>query len=187
MKRTSLLACTIALVMTAGTAHASGYIGLEAGSSTPEEDSFGKGSEFRLTGAKQVNENFAFEASYTSLGKFEADKETLALISAEIGETASKASVKINGIELGGVLIAPLNEKFAVYGRLGLYLWNSEVSVTVDGFGTGSDKDSGNDPFFGIGAMITPTEKVSFKFGYSKYNAFDADVDVISGGLNFNF
>jgi OmpA-OmpF porin, OOP family len=176
-----LLACGAQLSM------ARGYVGVGVGSTTHDQDGFKDDSGVKFGGGVEINDNFFIEAGYTSLGKFEAENELLQSFPGMIGVTVSSASMEITGIEFSGLGVAPINENLSIYGRLGIYVWDADINVSVAGFGSGSASDDGSDPLIGLGMEYNATDNVGLRLEYTRYDAEDADIDYLGGSLVVKF
>lgn len=189
MKKLALaMMVSLISIAPAGVAFAGGYVGASFGTTSPDEEGFKDDTGYRITGGALLNPNFALEASYTSLGEFEADEDTRNAIGYLAGGyDVSDVSIEVTGVEFAAVGIAPLNDTFSLFGKIGLYMWDAEVNVDVAGYGSGSDSDDGNDPFFGVGFLVNVSQQISLKGEFNRYDAMDGDVDFLGVGLNLNF
>ena len=84
--------------------------------------------------------------------------------------------------------ILPLNEKFSLYGKFGLLMWDEKGTLS-DVTGSISADDDGTDIFFGVGASFNLTEKIALNGDFSRYQVDEdsVDVDVLSIGIQFGF
>jgi len=76
-------------------------------------------------------------------------------------------------------------ENLSVHGRLGIFLWETEVSYSSGGVSYSHD-DDGTDIRFGLGAGWKFNENFSARFDYEMYSA-TTDVDMISLGAVYSF
>lgn len=164
-----------------------GYFGASVGSTSPEGSGFESDTGFKITGGYKYTERLAIEGSYVSLGEFAANNDTLSEISSMTGFSVTSSSVEISGFEFSIVGLMPVNERFSFFGRVGVFMWDADVNVSISGYGSGSESDDGADFIFGLGLSYDLTEKLALKAEYSGYDALDSDVDYFGIGLDFNF
>src|SRR5690606_21787527 len=126
--------------------NAEGYLGFGIGKVDPD-----LGSEFddptgcELFGGAMLNDSIAVELFYTDLG---SSKDNF----------APTWTVDASTIGLGLAAFAPVNESFSLAARFGVHSWDAELSEA--GVGTLLE-DDGTDIYFGIGALLRASEKVS--------------------------
>lgn len=136
---------------------------------------------FKILGGYQVNPNFAVEFGYADLGKTEASF-------AGFGSDAIAGS----GFEVLAVGIAPINQQWSMYGKLGFFRWDVDYK---DGTGLiGSASASGTDLTYGFGAQYSLTKTAALRVEYQQYNdagdpntTGEGDVSVMSVGVIFRF
>lgn len=162
------------------------YAGLSLGQSEAKDTCDGiagtgitcdsKDSAWKIFGGYQFNRHFAAELGYTDLGE----------VNARFG--AFTETISISAIELVGVGMLPVADRFSVFGKLGLY--RGEVEDDTN-FGP-SAKEKNTGMTFAFGA------RYDFgKFGvfgqwqrYAEMGGGDVgedDVDVLSIGVLFKF
>ncbi|HEY3486528.1 MAG TPA: outer membrane beta-barrel protein [Gammaproteobacteria bacterium] len=177
----------ITLLLSPLTSYADAYFFIAAGNSELDEPGFEDDSALKIGFGNQISDGLAFEFSSLDLGEFEATPAALAEISAFVGETVTGASVEITGLDFSLLGIAPVNDTVSFRGRIGLYLWDAEVDVSVAGFGSGSVSDDGNDIGFGFGLAFDLSENAALTFMYDQYEAFDADIELLNAGIKIGF
>jgi len=136
---------------------------------------------FSIFGGYQVNRNLGLELGYVDLGEATASG---------LGATAS---AKSKGFELLGVGTYPINQQFDVYGKLGFFRWDLDLSASGPG-GSISLSESGTDLTYGFGVKYSFTKNVGMRVQWQRYNDIGkeattgtSDVDVISVGVVFKF
>jgi OOP family OmpA-OmpF porin len=168
------------------------YLGGSIGQATAQDWCNGVGpgvscedsdTAWRIFGGYQVNRNFAVEAGYHDLGS----------------ATASTGSVRLNAdataLELVGIGMLPLAERFSVYGKLGVYAgstdWN--VSVPALGLSQGGSEDT-TDLTYGLGLRYDINRQVALRGEWQRYTNMgnkdtigETDVDVVSIGVLWKF
>lgn len=132
-----------------------------------------KDTAYSVFGGYQFNANLGAELGYTDLGE----------------ATAGGASVGAKGFELTGVGTLPINQQFAVYGKLGFYRWDVDASAPGASF-----SETGTDPTFGVGVKYDLTRNFALRAQWQRYQDLgnsattgtsDADVIGINGVLKF--
>lgn len=162
------------------------FSGLQDGSITSASLDDSDTSLSLILGYK-INPNFAIEGGYIDLGELtvNATSNGAGFLYAAGPVTAK---VEANGLFFDAKGILPLNEKFSLYGKLGLLMWDEEGTLS-DSTGSISVDDDGTDMFFGLGASFNVSEKISLNADFSRYQVDEdsTDVDVLSVGIQFGF
>ena len=89
------------------------YFGGAVGQSDLDESGFDEETGWSLYGGYKFNPYVAAQVGYTYLGDFDSDR--------------SRGSVEIDGIDTSVVGFLPLQENFALLGKVGAYWWDSSV------------------------------------------------------------
>jgi hypothetical protein len=152
MKRKAVVFVSgLVLACSAQMSLARGYVGVGFGSTTHDQEGFKDDSGVKFGGGVEINDNFSFEAGYTDLGEFKAESGLFQSFPGIGGLTGSSASIEITGVEFSALGVAPINDKLSIYGRLGIYMWDADINVSVAGFGSATVSDDGSDPVIGFG------------------------------------
>ncbi|HIE66305.1 MAG TPA: hypothetical protein EYQ01_10965 [Nitrospira sp.] len=189
----TILATIVALVITIPSsinAAENFYVGISVGSTSAEDACDGvivgascddSDSGAKIFGGVQVTENWGFEVSIIDLGEV-----SLSIPGAR--ETIEAVAISVSGI---GTL--PITPEFGIFGKLGLYRWDVEDTLTI-GFSSATIEDSGTDIMFGIGAKYLFTERVEGRVEWENYKDVgdelttgQSDVNLISVGASFSF
>lgn len=187
MKRLVTLAAGVLLGLASiDMAAAQGYIGAAAGTATPDDDEFEDSGAFRLFGGYQLSPGLAVEFGYTDAGSFDVTDAGLNTLSFLTGFNVTAASVDVSGFEFSGVFSVPVGPTVSAFGRLGMFLWDADTEVSVNGLAI-SDSDDGSDPFFGVGAAIALADRLTLTVEFSRYDVLDGDVDFLGIGLRSGF
>lgn len=140
-----------------------------------------------IFGGYQVNANFGVQFGYADLGKVGASGTDPFL-------GAFSISYESTGFELSGVGTIPINERFSVYGKLGLFMWDLDAKATSSVFGSGSLSEDGTDLTYAIGAKYGFTKNFAVQLQWQRYNDIGndatvgtSDIDVIGLGAIFRF
>ena len=164
----SLLAASL---MSTSAAYAGGYVGGAIGYTDFPED-FDSSISFAVNGGYRVNDNFAVEAAYLYLGEAEDDM-------APIWEA------KVTGFNFSAVGIIPVNAQVDVFGKVGMFMWDVELSE--QGYGK-LGSDDGTDLSFGLGAAFHVTQEFSVVAEFQRFtDVSDGDLNNFSVGARLNF
>lgn len=140
-----------------------------------------KASAFRLLGGFQVNQNFAVEGYYASLGKYDLSLATT-------GPTANgSGDVKLSGLGVDVLGILPFTSRLSGIGRVGFFSWDAKSSFTANAGGTTSGDsvtEVGTDFKIGVGIEWKAGARVRLRAEVERYN-FDDPLTFLSLGLVF--
>lgn len=146
-----------------------------------------KDTAWSIFGGYRLNRDFAVELGYVNLGKVSASG-----IDPILGTFST--AIEVTGFELSGVGILPINPKFSGYGKLGLFIWDLDATVTSSTFGSGALSEDGADLTFGIGARYLFTKNLAAQLQWQRYSDIGddattgkSDIDVIGAGIVFGF
>lgn len=153
-------------------------------------------SGYRLYFGKRFMPHFAVELGYQDLGEIDINVSGDTLnVPAYLQQLANNTPVAPSGITIDAVTewtIADFGMEggewtndLSVHGRLGLFMWETEVEYTSGGV-TYSNDDDGTDIRFGVGAGWKFNENFSARFDY-EMNSATTDVDMISLGAVYSF
>ncbi|MFL6708109.1 MAG: outer membrane beta-barrel protein [Massilia sp.] len=135
---------------------------------------------FLINGGYKFNQNVALEIGYTSFGKLE--------------ESVPNASLSIEPKSFYAAVVGtyPINEQFAVFGKLGAARTRTTLSVSLNGV-SDSVKNNDNSVLVGIGASYAVTSNVDITLEYLNFGKVaKADGDSIKAsqitlGARFSF
>ena len=156
------------------------FVGASFGSSHLAEDFNGfnvdtDANALRVVGGFQFGDYFGIEAGYHDFGEF---SETI-----DLGGLATRTKVAADGWTLGGTLGLPLGDQFSLYGRAGVFFWDADVDI--EGFSINVPNDE--NPYYGGGAKVDITSKLSLVGDWTRYELDTTESDVISVGFEFRF
>jgi len=129
---------------------------------------------FKIFGGYTFTENWGVEVSYFDFGE------------ASVSAGNSSASVGITGLSASAVGRLPVNDMFAVYGKLGFASYDVKAKFNVAGFGSGSASDSDSDMIYGIGGAMSFGGNFEARLEYEALNV-DGDASMISVSGLFRF
>lgn len=149
---------------------------------------------------KKFNQYFAVEVVYAELGKikvrgpansqFTFNGQSYTFASGGGDKAGGNAVKDVEGTGVNGVAIYPFDKSY-VFGKFGVLDWESHAK----GFEFDNDKnttqlfsikESGTDPFWGVGFGYKFSKRLSFSLGYDNYKIKDGNTDFISFGLKIN-
>lgn len=124
----------------------------------------------------QFNRHFALEAGYVDFGRTTATGTVLGI--------PFSARARADAFEALAVGTLPLHERFALFGKAGLFRWDGDISATVAGVTVGAgDKDT--DFTWGVGLKYSFAKNVAARLEFQRYD--DLDVKLWSIGLQLRF
>lgn len=156
------------------------FVGASVGSAHLEDDfsNFNIDTDataYRFVGGFQFTDYFGIEAGYHNFGDF---SETI-----DLGQFTSRTEIAADGWTLGGTLGLPLSDRFALYGRAGVFFWDADVEV--DGFSIDVPEDE--NPYYGGGAKVDVTRNLVLLGDWTRYELDTINSDVISIGFQYRF
>jgi OOP family OmpA-OmpF porin len=135
---------------------------------------------FRVFGGYQFNKYLGAELGYADLGK------------ATLSGAGLNASVKAKAWDLVGVGRLPLADKFSLFGKLGMYRADTDLSSNTALIPAASDNNT--DLTYGIGAQYDFNKNLGVRAEWQQYKKVgsdntggDSDVDVMSVGVVYRF
>jgi OOP family OmpA-OmpF porin len=145
-----------------------------------------KDTAWKIFAGYQFTPNLALEAAYNDFGRTRAD-----VFFVDGGfQVSGHETFDVTALELSAVASLPFANRFAGYGRLGLYHGEIEGKGDfTDQFGTrlrASVSDSNVGLTFGLGASYDLTERVRFRVEWQRFHDVGtndigkSDVDVLS-------
>jgi len=143
---------------------------------------------FKAFGGYAFDRYFALEGGYFNLGQFNFTANTL-----PAGQLHDVT--KIQGVNLDAVAMAPIGDRFAVFGRFGVNYADVRDSASTAGLAAVTDpyrhRRSANYKF-GVGVQTALTDSVAMRIEAERYRITDAvgfrgNVDFLSVGLLYRF
>lgn len=168
------------------------YVGGSLGQSDVDIDCAGatscdtKDTAWKIFAGYQFSRNIAVEFGYADLGEATASGPVPGFGTVAVGFEATV-------FELVGVGSLPLADRFSLYGKIGAYRADTEVSASSASF-SGSTSDSNFDVTLGFGARFDFTRNIGVRAEWQRYLDVGSDdvggktdVDVLSVGIVFKF
>jgi OOP family OmpA-OmpF porin len=158
-------------------------------SSISDDDS---DTAFKLFGGYQYNKNLAVEAGYFNLGQFGYTATTVPPATAG----TLSGNIKLQGLNLDAVGMLPLDERFSVFGRLGLHYAQAKDTFSSTGVvAAPADPNPSKNALnykAGLGLQYDFTESLGLRLEAERYRIDDAinnkgDIDMYSLGLIYRF
>ena len=174
--RSKLLATTLAAVLLGGAslAHAQDtgwYAGVGAGQARVDERGYDdEDTAFSVFGGYQFHRNFALEAGYTDHGELKPD--------------VAGPDLEVSSVSLAAVGILPFTDRFSGYAKAGVQRW--DLDRALPGL-TGTGKDDGTDPLYGLGLQYRFNDTVALRGEYIRSEIEDLDVDTAQVQVRFDF
>src|SRR6185295_4339878 len=156
------------------------YAGAGLGTTKIADDAFdGSGIDesdtgFKIFGGYVFNENWGVEVSYFDFGE------------ASASGGGDSVSIGVSGLSASGVGRLPINDMFAVYGKLGFASYDVDAKFNIAGFGRGSASDSDSDLIYGVGGALSFGGNFEARLEYEALNV-DGDASMISVSGLFRF
>jgi len=138
----------------------------------------GKDSGFKIFGGYQFNPYFAVELAYVDLGK-------ATYSGSFFGAPVNDGSLETSGLNASAVGILPLGAAFELFGKVGIFGWESRARDFTAGVPF-SGKADGGDISFGVGLAFHFTRNVGIRAEWERFRAVD-DIDLLSAGLVIRF
>ncbi|MDH3670350.1 MAG: porin family protein [Gammaproteobacteria bacterium] len=162
---TAIIICLgVIAIPVASAAESNWYVGAGTGSTDVDASALDDDSGQKFYGGYQFTDRYALEGGYTDLGSFDIDVPLVA------------GDVEVDGIQVAGVASFPLRDRFSIFGKAGIYMWDSDVSVPVLG-----SSDDGTDIMYGFG-LNYGAGNWGVRGEWEHFDA-DDDVDMLSVGV----
>ena len=179
----------IALLFTTA-ASAQGYFGGSLGQSDYDDDIAsglitsgsvdGSDTGFKIFGGYRFTPHVGAELALVNFGTARYSGDFF-------GTPVTGGKIDVWGYNVSAVLSFPLGARASVFGKLGLFLWESEVS-DVTGGAAFTEKVRGWDGgSFGIGAEWTFARNLAARVEWEQFPLDSSDVRLFSVGVQYSF
>jgi OOP family OmpA-OmpF porin len=155
---------------------------LPAGTSCDSDDT---DSGWKFAVGNQISQTLAAEVAYVDLGKGK-----FSVAGPGVG---GSGEFQATGFNVGVVGTLPLHRSFSLNGRVGLFLWDADLSVSGVG-GASSDSESGADLSYGVAAQYHFNPVFSVTVEWERFQEVGeesstgkSDIDLLSAGLVVRF
>ena len=140
----------------------------------------GKDNGFKIFGGGYFSPRFGAELAYVDLGEATYSGDFF-------GSAVTAGKVGIWGYNLAALVRFPLGERFSLFGKLGVFLWESEQSDLTDGAPTSSTTRGWDGGSFGIGVAWRFTDNLSARVEFEQFPVDTSDASLLSLGLQYRF
>ncbi|WP_049721503.1 porin family protein [Gilvimarinus polysaccharolyticus] len=179
-----LLASGFALGLLTQPALAGFYVSGTGGLSNPEAYDLDEALGLSVQAGYQINPYFAIQGGATHLGTFDVE------YSQNDSYYINEETVSLYGAEASFVVTLPLSEEFSLYGKAGLFIWESNYEVEYSERRRdyiSSETTDGTDAAYGIGGEVRLNPKFSIIAEANWYDLDGSEVNYFSGGVKFKF
>lgn len=180
-KSAGLALAFAALAAIGSSASAQGlYVGASGGMSKFDVDCTGTSqcdksdSAYKVFGGYQINDGFAVEAAYVSVGKTDASVDLTPGLRASL-------DTKVTGFDVAGVVRAPFGSQWHGFAKLGLTSYEAKSNLRVNNAFYGSDKDDGWKPLFGLGVSYAVSKQLGVRAEWESRR-----IEVLSENMTIN-
>lgn len=142
------------------------------GSGLTTEDS---DTGFKIFGGYQFTRIWGIEVGYVEFGKTE--------VRGTAGGAPFNTSIDVTAFTVAGTGTLPLNPNFSVFGKAGLYMWDSKPSSSGSIVAVGND---GTDLMLGAGVLYNISKSLAIQ-GEIEHFGGDDTITMFSVGLRFKF
>ena len=171
----TLPACFLAFGAPAAAQDAGWYVGGAYGMTSIDVDTSGlpgvsiddSDSGFKIFGGFQFNKHLGAEVGYIDFGSYPVT-------------AGSTGDLSATAFTVAAVGTLPLNESFALFGKAGIWMWESDSSIPGT---TGSD---GSDIFFGAGLRYNLNKNWGLTLEVEQYDSDDS-ITMTSFGVRYKF
>jgi len=138
----------------------------------------GTDTGYKIFGGYQFNQHFGLDLAYVDLGK-------AGYSGTFSGASVTGGTVKTSGLNFSAVGTLPLGTSFALFGKVGFFVWEAKANDVTGGVPF-SGKEDGTDLSYGLGASYNITKNVSVRAEWERFKAV-GDIDLLSVGLVYKF
>ena len=148
-----------------------------------------RSNAFKLFGGYQFNKNFAVEAGYFNLGEF-------GFMATTVPAGTLSGKIKIQGLNVDAVGMLPLDNKFSVFGRLGLQYAQAKDNFSSTGavpvLSNANPSKNALNYKAGLGVQYDFNQSLGMRLEAERYRINDAvgnngDINMYSVGLVYRF
>lgn len=125
---------------------------------------------YQVFGGYQFHPNFGIEAAYTDFG--------------DVDLRGNAGTLEADTWSLTAVGTLPFTDRFSGYAKAGVQRW--DLDRAVPGL-TGTGKDDGTDPLYGLGLQYSFNDTVALRGEYIRSEIEDVDVDTAQVQVRFDF
>jgi OOP family OmpA-OmpF porin len=130
---------------------------------------------YRFTVGWRFNDYLAIDGGYQNFGRFDQTFDDAG--------TPVDISLKADGFTLGVIGSLPISDRFSLFARGGAFFWDGDADINNVSVASPEDTNF----YFGAGARLALTERLSATVDGSRYDLDGTDSTVLSVGLDFRF
>ncbi len=143
----------------------------------------------------QFNRNLAIEASYVDLGVVDGDGYgSVAFPPFYSGPYTATIEAEVDGFSLAGMGMLPIGEKFSLFGKVGAFYSNADISYKVRSpllTVSGMVEENDTEITYGLGAKYDFGKIFSLRAEWERFagvfTSDEHDFDLFSIGIQVNF
>lgn len=139
----------------------------------------GEATGFKLFAGYHFHRNFAAEIAFVDLGAAKYEGQFGAM-------PVSGGKLAVTGINLAAMGRVPLGTRFALFGKVGLFLWEVAANDTTPA-GAFSAKADGSGASFGIGASWDIGRNMALRAEAESFRVDEGNTTLLSLGAAFSF
>ena len=143
---------------------------------------------WKVFGGYRFTKNWAVEGAYVDLGDVTSKTTVIdgpaGFTAQDFVNTAARVHpYSVDGFTLSGVGTWPVNEKFSLFAKLGIFKWDADIKVECVGCGfpvKAPDDESGTDWTAGVGAGYEFNDEFGMRLEFERYATDRDDVNFFS-------
>jgi OOP family OmpA-OmpF porin len=138
---------------------------------------------YKLFGGYQLNKNIGFEAAYVNLGSLTSNATY-----ATLAGSPARANLDADGFQLSVVGTLPLNDAFAIFGKVGAFF--SKTDQTGTGAFAASASTDNTDWAYGLGGNWQFNQNIGLRAEWERFQGLGStkkDADLYSLGVVYRF
>lgn len=139
---------------------------------------------FRLFGGYKIPTTSTFSAAI-EIGYIDFGEVSILGTDSFFGTT--RVSGSVTGFGISGVGIAEITDRLSLMGKVGMLRWDVDYKLSSSEEGSLSESESGTDFTFGVGAVLSLTDRVSARIEWERFEIDDDDADLLSASILFTF
>ncbi len=156
------------------------------------ESDLDEATGFGVVAGYKFNQYFALEASYIDLGSADYSAEALVTDGFVTFPMEVGASLEANGPAVAAVGSIPLSEAFAIYGKLGMFFADTELSVSIEGDAVDPFTATSEEVFYGAGIAWMIGERFAIDLAFQRFTDVgdedengEVDIDLTTIGFSY--
>jgi OOP family OmpA-OmpF porin len=140
----------------------------------------GKDTALKIYGGGFFGKHLGAELAYVDLGE-------ASYSGTFFGTSVNDGRASVWGYNVAAVARLPVSPQFEVFGKLGVFLWENEVSDVFGGTPTSNTIRGWDGGSFGIGAAWRFTRHLAARLEWERFPIDVSDASLLSLGVQYNF